>query len=460
MLKNLTINPLVYAVIIATVFTWIFFYHSLYNHLTFNTHAFDLGIYTQASYLYSQGLNPFSSLRQMNILADHFGPILMLLSPIYKVFPSAITLLFLQALFAGLSSIPIYLIALDKLKKISIAALISIAYLSSKGLLSAINFDFHLATISVLPLSLILYAWYFKKTKLYLFMLFFSLLFKEDIPIFILGLGLYQILIKQKAIGIYSIIFSLLSFYLIKFQIMPFLWKGVEDSYINTSILPLTHPIDLIFILITNPSIYIDQIFNSPVKLKTIYILLSSFGFLSILSPLFWLGVFPYLFIRFSSDYTQMWTNDFHHNANLMPFLAVSAILGLYKIRISTKALIFFLLFFMFTGGLAPKDMIFSTIQRNINDAKTYTYLEAEIRNIPENASIAAQTSIVPHLANRKNIYLFPEFTYADYILLDTNLGTYPMDLNELNMKIEDLKKSPLYTIYKQNQTLIIFKRL
>lgn len=459
MLKRIALYPLVLPVLIATIFTSIFFYHSLYLHLTYNSHAFDLGIYTQISYLYSQNLPSYSSLKRMPLLADHFGLILLILSPIYKVFPSPITLLFIQALFAGLSSIPIYLIANDKLKKVSFSILITVAYLSSKGLLSAINFDFHLATISVLPLSLILYCWYFKKYKLYLLALFFSILFKEDIPIFILGLGIYQLFTKQRSLGIFSIIFALLSFYLIKFQIMPMIWKGGGESYIETSVLPLKQPLTLFYILLTNPGVFLDQIFNSPTKLITIHTLLSSFAFFPILSPLFWLGVFPYLFIRFTSNYIALWTNDFHHNANLMPFLAVGAIFAISKIRISQKAVIIFLLFFIFTGGLAPKDMIFTAIQRNIYDAKNYYYIENAIKNIPQNAVVAAQTSIVSHLSNRPGIYLFPEYPYADYIVLDISLGTYPMDLNELNIRIQELKTLSYYQIFKQDKTLIIFKR-
>lgn len=144
--------------LLTAIFIIIFSLYSLNRHFSFNSHAFDLGIYTQAIYLYSQNLTPFSTLKHMILLADHFGLILLLLSPIYKLFPIASTLLVLQAIFVAVSSIPIYFIALDKLKNVTVSFLITLSYLTSVGILSGINFDFHLTTISVLPLSLILYC--------------------------------------------------------------------------------------------------------------------------------------------------------------------------------------------------------------------------------------------------------------------------------------------------------------
>lgn len=454
------VNSLLIPLLIATFFTAIYFYHSLYKHLSYDSSAFDLGIYTQISYLYSHNLPIFSTLKGTNLLADHFGPILMILSPIYRIFPSAITLLFVQALFVGISGIFIYLVAFDKLKSPLTATLITLSYLSSGGIIAATNFDFHLATISVLPLSLLIYSWYFKKIKLYWFALIFSFLFKEDIPVFTFGLGLYQLLIGERKIGIITTTISAVSFYLIKFQIMPFLWNpGVSGSYINTSFLPITQPLELTILLITNPRIFLDHLFNSPLKSQTIDVLLRPFAFLSALSPLTYLAVLPNLYFRFSSTYQASWTNSFHHNANLMPFLAFSSILVIDKYKIPKKPLTLLLVFLLITSSFSPNGPVFTDLQRHIEDANVYAYIESSITDIPQNLSVAAQSPIVPHIANRETVYLFPEFPQADIIILDITLNTYPMDLNELKMKIAALRKSPYYQVYRENKGLIIFKR-
>lgn len=395
----------------------------------------------------------------MIILADHFGPILFLLSPIYRLFPSASSLLIIQAVFVSLSSILIYLIALDKLKNAFLSFLISLTYLTSPGIISAINFDFHLSTISVLPLTIMLFSFNFKHWRLYWIILPLSLLFKEDIPIFILGLGIYELFTKEKKIGILSIIFALISFYLIKFNVMPFMWKGAEDAYIATSSLPINSPVDLIMLILIRPRIIWEQFFNSPIKLVTINSLLRPFGFFSILSSLSWLTVIPYLFLRFSSNYYQLWTMSYHHNANLIPFLAVSMIFALHKFRIPSKPIIFLLIFLLFSDGLSPNSPVWQTIQYPMINVNNFQYIKSALRTIPSNASVSAQSPILPHLANREKIYLFPELYDAEYIILDKSLSSYPLRIDELNKKIETLRNSKNWKIEIDNQTLIIFKK-
>lgn len=458
-IKFLLALPLFTPLLLSTLFIFIFSARSLYRHFSFDTHAFDLGIYTQATYLFSQGLNPFSTLINRNIIGDHFGVILLLLSPIYKLFPSPVTLLIIQAIFVSLSSIPIYLIAKDKLKSNLLSFLITLSYLTSTGIISAIHFDFHLATISVLPLSLMLYTWYFKKWKLYWISLFFSVLFKEDIPIFILGLGIFQLLKNQKKLGIFTILFSLISFYLIKFKIMTFFWAGAAGAY-NSSILPLTSPIDLLLLLFTNPKIFLDMFFNSPTKIETMDKLYRQFAFLPILSPLSWVTVFPYLYFRFSSVHTHYWETIWHHNANLEPFLAVSAIFALAFFKLPYKPVIILLLFFLFTGHLSPNGPILTTFQLDWKNANQFSYLKDSLSLIPPKIPISAQSSILPHLANREKIYLFPEIRDAQFIILDQNLASYPIQKEELKNRIIELKKSKNYGIEKESGSLIIFKKL
>lgn len=452
-------NYLILPSLLATLFFIIFTTHTLYRHFTFNSHPFDLGIYTQAIYLYGQGQLAFSSLKHMILLADHFGLILAFLSPIYKLFPQATTLLIIQSLFVTLSSIPIYLIAIDKIKSLWASLLLTISYLTSVGILSAINFDFHLSTISVLPLSLILYSWYFKKWKLYWSSLLLSVTFKEDVPLFILGTGLFVLIQKQIKLSILTMIFALASLYLIKFVAMPLLWKGAEAAYIQTSNLPLDSPIDLINLFIVRPGIFIDQIFNSPIKMQTINELYRQFIFLPFLSPLNWLTVFPSLFFRFSSTYTQAWTNSFHHSANLIPFLAISAILVIDKFRLPTQFVSYLLVFLLLTSSLSPHSFIWSTVWLDFN-TNHYSYIRSNLEKIPSDATISAQSPIIPHLANRERVYLFPEIYDAQYLVLDKSLSSYPMAHGDLENKIAIFSRSTNWKIFLQHRSLIIFQRI
>lgn len=444
--------------LIFIIFTLIFSLNSLYHHFTYNTNTFDLGIYSQIIYRYSHSFNLYSPLKHMILLADHFEPILIVLSPIVKFFPASQTLLIIQALFVSLSAIPLYLICLDKTKSTLLSFLLIISYLTSKGILSAMNFDFHSSTISVLPISLILFFWYFQKWKLYWFTLVFSLLFKEDLPIFIAGLGIYQILNVQKTLGLKTLLFAITSFYLIKFKLMAMLWTGGAQSYIETSTLPLNDPFTLLILFFTKPFIFIDQIFNNPVKITTVIDLNSTFALLPLLSPFFWLTVFPDLYLRFTSTYMQIWTTNFHHNANLIPFLVVSTVIVIVNYKIPQKPIILLLVILLLFGGLNPKSIFWSIFHANFANIKTYEYIDKALLNIPSNAKISAGSSIIPHLIDRDYVYMYPEVIDADYIIIDPTLSSYPLENEDLVNNIDNLIKSPNWQVEKI-KNLYIFKK-
>lgn len=447
--------------LITTLFFFIYLSHSLIRHFTFNSHAFDLGIYTQAIYLYSQGnYLPFSTLKHMIILADHFGPILAILSPIYKIFPYAETLLVIQALFISLSAIPIYLIAIKELKGIFISILITLGFLSSTATTSSISFDFHLATISVLPLSAILYFWYSKKWILYTVTLFLSILFKEDIPLLLLGLGIFQILQKQFKTGLATASFSLLSLYIIKFNVMPFLWTGGESAYINSLIIPFNSPIDLVSLLLLRPSIFIEQIFNSQIKLLTIDILLKPFAFLPLLSLLAYPTALFHLYLRFSSNYQQTWTTYYHHNAPIVPFLAVSTILAIVKFKLPKYPVALLLIFSLLLSGLNPNSFIWSSVKNSVTISSTHEYINKAWEFIPDNAAVSAQSPLVPHLANREKIYLFPEVYDAQYLVFDKSLSSYPINPHDLERVIDIYSNSTYWKIVHQENTLFVFEKI
>lgn len=453
-------RPLIVPLLLSTLFIFIFSSYSLIKHFSFNTHALDLGIFIQATYLYGQGELPFSSLKHMVILGDHFDPILLPLSFILKPFPTAETLLVFQAALVSLSLIPIYFIVLHKLKNFPLAFTLSLAYISAPSILRGIDFDFHPGTASLLPLSLILYGWYFKKPVIYWLSFLLGLTFKEDVTFYFFGLGLYEFITEKNIrLGSITCLAAALSFYLIKFKIMPFFWPTAAETYISTSSLPLTNPVDLLLLYLTKPLSIIDTFFNSPIKTANIDYIFRQFGFLSIFSPLSWFTVIPYLYLRFSSSLTYLWGYEFHNNATFTPFLAVAAAFYLEKFKSHKKLVVLFLLFFIMTGGLAPYGSFWLMFPFPTVNSKSVGYLYQALKQIPPQAKISAQNTIVPHVSNRKILYLFPEIADADYIILDTNLNTYPLSPENLHQKIDQLRNSKSYQIFLENKTLIVFKK-
>ena len=71
--------------------------------------SWDLGIFAEAVQAYSRFEAPIVPIKGpgYNLLGDHFHPILALLGPIFRLFPSALTLLVVQDVLIAASVLPI-----------------------------------------------------------------------------------------------------------------------------------------------------------------------------------------------------------------------------------------------------------------------------------------------------------------------------------------------------------------
>ncbi|MBC9727341.1 DUF2079 domain-containing protein [Streptomyces sp. TRM68367] len=113
-----------------------------YRHMA--SRSWDLGIFEQVIRAYAHFQTPVADLKGpgFNILGDHFSPVTALLAPLYRVFPSPVTLLLAQAALFALSAVPVTRAAARLLGRHRGLAL-GIAYGLSWGLQRAVDFDFH-----------------------------------------------------------------------------------------------------------------------------------------------------------------------------------------------------------------------------------------------------------------------------------------------------------------------------
>ncbi len=92
----------------------------------------------------------------------HFSPALLVYAPFYKLYSSGVILLIAQTAAIGLSAVPLYYIARDKLKSSYYALLIVIIYFLYSPLQYNNLFDFHTDHLLILLMFL---AFYFLEKK-------------------------------------------------------------------------------------------------------------------------------------------------------------------------------------------------------------------------------------------------------------------------------------------------------
>jgi len=117
---------------------------SVFKYLRLDPGSWDLGIFSEYVKQLAHLHAPVVSIRGagFNLLGDHFQPIVGLLAPFFRVFPTPETLLVAQALLTAASVIPVCRAA-QELLGIWASRGIGLAYGFSWGLQQMVNFDFH-----------------------------------------------------------------------------------------------------------------------------------------------------------------------------------------------------------------------------------------------------------------------------------------------------------------------------
>lgn len=324
----LTEGPLLLGAIVFALYAIM----SIARYLRLDNGSWDLGMFTEAIKQYANLKAPISNIRgpDFNLLGDHFHPIIALIAPFFRLFPSAITLLIAQALLFAISVVPITRLGIRRLG-VGGGYAIGIAYGLSWGLQSAADFDFHELAFAVPLLAFSLVALVDGRYRAAILLAIPLVLVKEDMGIIVAGIGLLVAVRGKKwwpglglsAVGIAASAISILVL------IPAFNPKGQYGFWQQIGgANPAAHPgfggaVSALW----------DQFFTqSDIKLNTVFLLLLITAFLALGSPITLIAVVPVL-MRFASSNQNYWGTAYHYDAPLMPILFVAAIDALIRMR-------------------------------------------------------------------------------------------------------------------------------
>ncbi|MFJ2753598.1 DUF2079 domain-containing protein [Streptomyces sp. NPDC087297] len=293
--------------------------------------TWDLGIFEQAIRAYANFQAPVADLKGQgfNILGDHFSPITMLVAPFYKVFPTPVTLLVVQAALFAISVVPIVRTAGHILGR-SQALAIGVAYGLSWGVQRAVAFDFHEIAFAMPLLAFSLAAVLRKRWKTAMWWALPLVLVKEDLGVTLAAIGLV-ILIRVRrgeprlvpwAIGLigFGLVFAVLTFGVI---IPAFNSAGGYDYWNKLS---------------TDGTAAGSQTIPLDTALRTLlWIILPTSGLLALRSPLLLVAA-PTIGWRFLGHDDHYWGLDWHYSAVLMPVLLLALVDAVDRSRHSPRS--------------------------------------------------------------------------------------------------------------------------
>lgn len=452
------------------------------RHAVFATPNFDFGLFVNMFHnMKETGLPLVTSERDVLLshFAVHISPIYYLLLPFYFVFPSPLTLQIGQAVLVSSGIIPTLLLC--RHFKLSNKATAAVAFIYSfyPVLSAACLYDIH-ENCFLVPLLLWMF-YFFEKEKYPLMYLFAILTFavKEDAAIYVIIFAVFIIFSRKKFLHGIILAAGAVAYFCLALSVLSQTGAYYAELYADaTPNPPINGPMinrfnNLIFdsedglkgalqVALTNPGYLLTQLFTEEgggyKKLVYFVQMLLPLGFLPFCTKKVsrWLLIAPIL-MNMLTYYPYQYDIGFQYHFGVSAFLIYAFVMNINEIKTPTKKTLISI------GAVACCCIYVFSVLPSLNtymswynsNHKIYANVEEKLDAIPEDASVAASTFLVSHLADRSEIY---QTAYH---------GTEPdVDFVVLDARYEsEVKKTTIYifrgynVVYTMENRLIILVR-
>lgn len=403
-------------------------YHALFfsaasvlRHLTFGTSAYDVGLFDQTVWLLSRGETPFTTIKGVHVWGDHASLCLLLYVPFMRLFDSVNVLYIGQSVLLALAAVPVFLFANRALQSPGAALVAAAAYLLHPALQNMNLENFHPETYAVLPLLWALYFLEIGQLSRFAVACGLALLAKEDVSISVFALGVFAAaVLGHRRVGLTTAGMALAWYLMMTRLLMPYL-NGIPI----TAAQPLVYSYWFAEIwdkLLSPPRLM--SILTAPESVRYCLELALPLGLLPLLSPRYLLLCLPPVLINVLSESGYLRSTGFHYNYCTLPFLCFGAIAGLARLlqwaktegvpgmaRALPASL---LLVASIAGNLglsqSPLPRQWSQVSGSLHRLRGAGVQERRraLGVVPEDATVSASHTLLPHLLHRKEAYMFP----------------------------------------------------
>ncbi|MET1062537.1 MAG: DUF2079 domain-containing protein, partial [Aeromicrobium sp.] len=349
-----------------------------------------------------------------NLLGDHFHPILVLLAPVYRVFPAAETLLIAQAALFAISVVVIGRLAVAHAGGWAGGAL-TVSYGLSFGLASAVASDFHEIAFGVPLLAFAGAAYVARRFDRVVWWSLPLLLVKEDLglTVAVIGAVLWWAGDRRRGVllaasGLVGTAFAVLIF------LPAFNPGGVYDYASSVG---------------GDRGSFATLVDEPGRKLLTVVVTFGVTGLAALLSP--WaLLVLPTFGWRFVGDNAYYWGTDWHYSALLMPIVFVAAIDAMRRRPVLRWAAV--------PAVVTTAVMVVGSPLADLVDGETYrdapraAAAREAVSRVPDGASVETDIALMSHLTSDHEVYWLGTIgnvtgdrapVEPDYVLFDVDAG-------------------------------------
>ncbi|MFN3421093.1 MAG: DUF2079 domain-containing protein, partial [Armatimonadota bacterium] len=364
------------------------------------------------------------TVRGMNILGDHFTPILYLIAPFYRFWSHPFWLFFAQTLALAAGALPIYRLALRRTQKEWVATLVAISYLLHPALFTMLLFDFHPVLLSVPFVLWAMDAAEEGKPKTFAIAAVLAMACKQEVALAVASLSAHAALFWKRRWAWWGMVGSIAWGFAV-LKIMPSL-TGVEHSaYLALYARWGTTPLGIVWGILSRPLEALRELVlcQGHATAPGVYplLLLAPFSFFPLLAPEVLLFGLPNYAVNALNERVTLRELGYQYASTLMPWLALASATAWARLLKWGKELPqtlqrrwqFFIAFaWLLCISFSAYRYGPPVIQRFMSDMMPSEEASAIVnflnRHIPTDASVTAPTSLVPPLAHREHVYLFP----------------------------------------------------
>jgi len=470
---------------------------SVTRHQRFGSYAYDLGIYDQALWLISNGIHPYVTVRELHILGDHFTPILYLLAPIYWLENGTEFLLIFQTIALASGALPLYLLASRGAESRSIGLLAGITYLAYPALRGVNLFDFHPIALAT---PCVLFALDFAERRKAIPFSITSVILamcKQEAALMAAALGVWYA-IRWRQPRALSVAVAGAVWLLIALSAQARLSGSTESAYAELYSHYGHSTPEIVRTFLLQPWVPLGALSGEEQR-RYLFLILAPLALLPICAPrILWLALIP-LTLNLFSNRTAMREIDYQYTSLVTPVLFAAAATALAGTRPGrprrVAACAWAACAFVAALSVVPRQQ--RAVVTLMAEGERPDLRQA-LATIPPAASVSATQSLVPHLAHRKGIYLFPNpfwplvtgpsrqalrqqlgfdhppldeasFQNAlresdvEYLVLGYELnlrrGTFPLAASEHLPLLTEVLRSPAYGVVHTSGGLWILKR-
>lgn len=469
--KKIKFKAYFHEVILAVLGATYFIYFVVASFLKYDNYyagRFDLGNMAQTVWNSANGrlflLTDPNGTEELSRLAFHGDFILIFLAPFYWIWEDPRMLLLIQTFVLTVGGIFVYLISKHVLSNKTISLALALCYFINPAVNYTNLFDFHSVTLAT---TFLLAAFYFILKKNYLPVILFLTLAgitKEQVWAVNALFGLYLLLIiKQKALGLFTFIFSLLIFVFLFWVAIPNA-LGEEHFAVQFFSDYGASPGEILKNIFLHPAQTVQTLLM-PDRLSYIKQLFMPLGYIGVLGLPFLIFAAPDLAINLLSGSPQMHQIYYQYSATVTPFIFISFIFAVSFIKkwlpevsfgsISALVIILSIISAYSYGPLPftkkPTDAMFKKPLAEKEIINKYLKL------IPPEEKLSATNNLGSHLSHRRNIYVIPVgIGKADRLLFLVKLDSSKKEKEAL---YEILHDPNFYPVFQQGD-FYVFKKL